>query len=157
MKAFGRHNLSGVVGSTYEQNDVIEATVEASDFASDLQLNVTSGTKKTTTSSTNNSRLNGYFARVAYDFDSKYLFEVSGRRDGSSRFAENNKYEFWALSGGWNIANEEFMSNVKLFSDLKLRASELVVMIVLVILRFSLYSGGTDGAYNGAPGFNNTT
>jgi hypothetical protein len=41
-----------------------------------------------------------------------------------SRFAENNKYgEFWALSGGWNIANEEFMSNVKLFSDLKLRAS----------------------------------
>jgi hypothetical protein len=42
-KSFGRHNLSGVVGSTYEQNDVIEATVEASDFASDLQLNVTSG------------------------------------------------------------------------------------------------------------------
>jgi hypothetical protein len=34
-KAFGRHNLSGVVGSTYEQNDVIE-TVEASDFASDF-------------------------------------------------------------------------------------------------------------------------
>jgi hypothetical protein len=34
-KSFGRHNLSGVVGSTYEQNDVIE-TVEASDFASDL-------------------------------------------------------------------------------------------------------------------------
>jgi hypothetical protein len=32
-KSFGRHNLSGVVGSTYEQNDVIEATVEASDFA----------------------------------------------------------------------------------------------------------------------------
>jgi hypothetical protein len=50
-----------------------------------------------------------------HDFDSKYLFEVSGRRDGSSRFAENNKYgEFWALSGGWNIANEEFMSNVKI-------------------------------------------
>jgi hypothetical protein len=34
-------------------------------------------------------------------------------------FAENRKYgEFWAVSGGWNIANEEFMSNVKLFSDL---------------------------------------
>jgi hypothetical protein len=84
-KSFGRHNLSGVVGSTYEQNDVIEATVEASDFASDLQLNVTGCYKTTTDSRTNNSRLNGYFAR-AYDFDSKYLFEVSGRRDGSSRF-----------------------------------------------------------------------
>jgi TonB-linked SusC/RagA family outer membrane protein len=124
-KAFDRHNLSGVVGSTYEQNDITSATVSATGFASDLQLNVISGaTKVTTSSSTANSRLNGYFARVAYDFDSKYLFEVSGRRDGSSRFADKYKYgEFWALSGGWNIANEEFMSNVKLISDLKLRAS----------------------------------
>jgi TonB-linked SusC/RagA family outer membrane protein len=159
-KAFGRHSLSGVVGSTYEQNDVIQATVEAIDFASDLQLNVTSGATKTTTDSrTNNSRLNGYFARVAYDFDSKYLFEVSGRRDGSSRFAENNKYgEFWALSGGWNIANEEFMSNVKLFSDLKLRASIGTSGNDRVgdFAFFPLYSGGTAGAYNGAPGFNLT-
>jgi hypothetical protein len=43
MKAFGRHNLSGVVGSTYEQNDITSATVQASGFASDLQLNVISG------------------------------------------------------------------------------------------------------------------
>ena len=159
-KAFGKHNVSGVVGSTYEQNDVISATVEATGFASDLQLNVTSGaTKTTTTSATGNSRLNGYFARVAYDFDSKYLLEVSGRRDGSSRFAENKKYgEFWALSGGWNVANEEFMSNVTLFSDLKLRASigtggnDRVGDFAF----FALYSGGTGGAYNGTPGFNYT-
>jgi TonB-linked SusC/RagA family outer membrane protein len=159
-KAFGRHNLSGVLGSTYEQNNVMQATVAAIDFASDLQLNVTSGATKTTTDSrTNDSRLNGYFARVAYDFDSKYLFEVSGRRDGSSRFAENNKYgEFWALSGGWNIANEEFMTNVKLFSDLKLRASIGTSGNDRVgdFAFFPLYSGGTGGAYNGAPGFNLT-
>ena len=159
-KAFGKHNLSGVVGSTYEQNDVISATVSATGFASDLQLNVISGAVKgTTSSSTVNSRLNGYFARFAYDFDSKYLLEVSGRRDGSSRFAENRKYgEFWALSGGWNIANEEFMSNIELFSDLKLRASigtggnDRVGDFAF----FPLYTGGTGGAYNGAPGFNYT-
>lgn len=159
-KAFGRHNVSGVLGSAYEQNNITSATVSATGFASDLQLNVISGaTKVTTSSSTENSRLNGYFARFAYDFDSKYLLEVSGRRDGSSRFAENNKYgEFWALSGGWSIANENFMSNVDLISDLKLRASigtggnDRVGDFAF----FALYSGGTAGAYNGAPGFTNT-
>ncbi|MFV8354138.1 SusC/RagA family TonB-linked outer membrane protein [Flavobacterium sp. XS1P32] len=159
-KAFGKHNVSGVLGSTYEQNDIISATVEATGFASDLQLNVLSGATKTTTDSrTFNSRLNGYFARLAYDFDSKYLVEVSGRRDGSSRFAENRKYgEFWAVSGGWNISNEEFMSNVKLFSELKLRASIGTTGNDRVndFAFFPLYTGGTGGAYNGTPGFNYT-
>jgi TonB-linked SusC/RagA family outer membrane protein len=159
-KTIDKHSLSGILGTTYEQNDITSATVEAINFASDLQLNVISGAEKTTTSSsTQNSRLNGYFARVAYDFDSKYLFEASGRRDGSSRFAENKKFgNFWALSGGWNMINEEFMSNVNFFSDLKLRASigtngnDRVGDFAF----FPLYSGGTGGAYNGAPGFTNT-
>jgi TonB-linked SusC/RagA family outer membrane protein len=159
-KTIAEHSLSGILGTSYEQNDITSATVEAINFASDLQLNVISGAEKTTTSSsTQNSRLNGYFARVAYDFDSKYLFEASGRRDGSSRFAENKKFgNFWALSGGWNMINEEFMSNANFFSDLKLRASigtngnDRVGDFAF----FPLYSGGTGGAYNGAPGFTNT-
>ncbi|MFV8359373.1 SusC/RagA family TonB-linked outer membrane protein [Flavobacterium sp. LS1P3] len=159
-KTIAKHSLSGILGTTYEQNDITRAAVEAINFASDLQLNIDSGSEKTTTSSrTQNSRLNGYFARVAYDFDSKYLFEASGRRDGSSRFAENKKFgNFWALSGGWNLINEDFMSNVNFFSDLKLRASigtngnDRVGDFAF----FPLYAGGTGGAYNGAPGFTNT-
>jgi hypothetical protein len=42
MRSFGRHNLSGVVGSTYEQNDIISQQLKLG-FASDLQLNVISG------------------------------------------------------------------------------------------------------------------
>ena len=159
-KTVAKHSFSGVVGSTYEQNDITSAAVSAINFASDLQLNVISGAEKTTTtSSTLNSRLNGYFARVAYDFDQKYLFEASGRRDGSSRFAENKKFgNFWALSAGWNIINEEFMSNVNFLSDLKLRGSigtngnDRVGDFAF----FPLYSGGVNGAYNNNPGFTNT-
>jgi TonB-linked SusC/RagA family outer membrane protein len=159
-KSIASHTFSGIVGSTYEQNDITSAAVSAINFASDLQLNVISGAEKqTTTSSTLNSRLNGYFARFSYDFDQKYLLEASGRRDGSSRFAENKKYgNFWALSGGWNVINEEFMSNSNFFSDLKLRASigtngnDRVGDFAF----FPLYAGGVAGAYNSNPGFTNT-
>jgi len=159
-KSFDKHSFSGVVGTAYEQNDITRAAVSAINFASDLQLNVISGAEKqTTTSQTQNSRLNGYFARFAYDFDQKYLFEASGRRDGSSRFAQDRKYgNFWALSAGWNLINEEFMTNVNFISDLKIRSSigtngnDRVGDFAF----FPLYAGGTNGAYNNSPGFTNT-
>ncbi|RTY98584.1 SusC/RagA family TonB-linked outer membrane protein [Flavobacterium sp. RSP49] len=159
-KSINKHSFSGVLGTAYEQNDITRAAVSAINFASDLQLNVISGAEKiTTTSQTQNSRLNGYFARVAYDFDSKYLLEASGRRDGSSRFAQDSKYgNFWALSAGWNVINEEFMSNVNFISDLKLRGSIGTNGNDRVgdFSFFPLYEGGRNGAYNNNPGFTNT-
>lgn len=65
----------------------------------------------------------GYIARVNYDYDDKYLFAVSGRRDGSSRFGSNNRWgNFYSVALGWNIAKEDFMKD-SVFSTLKLRAS----------------------------------
>jgi TonB-linked SusC/RagA family outer membrane protein len=59
-----------------------------------------------------------------YRFKDRYLFEVSGRRDGSSRFNEGEKYgNFWAVSGGWIISDESFLSNIKTIDLLKLTAS----------------------------------
>jgi TonB-dependent starch-binding outer membrane protein SusC len=65
----------------------------------------------------------GYVARINYDFDDKYLFAISGRRDGSSRFGSNNRWgNFYSVAVGWNIAKESFMAN-SAFSILKLRGS----------------------------------
>jgi TonB-dependent starch-binding outer membrane protein SusC len=64
------------------------------------------------------------FGRLNYSYKDKYLFTASIRRDGSSKFAPNNRYGiFPALSAAWRITEESFMDNQKLFSDLKLRAS----------------------------------
>lgn len=65
------------------------------------------------------------FARATYDFKSKYLFTANIRRDGSSRFAENNKWgNFPSLSVGWRFSDENFMSMVKpALEDGKLRIS----------------------------------
>mgnify|MGYP002425854832 CR=1 FL=1 len=70
-------------------------------------------------------RLASYFARGSYNYDGKYMAEVTVRRDGSSRFGANHKYgTFPSVSAGWNIHRENFMEPTRSWlSNLKLRAS----------------------------------
>ena len=65
-----------------------------------------------------------FFGRINYAFKDKYLLTLVGRSDGSSRFSEGNKYEFYpSVAGAWKITEEPFMQSQTLFQDLKLRAS----------------------------------
>ena len=67
----------------------------------------------------------GSFFRLNYIYDKRYLLEVNGRYDGTSRFPANDRYAFSpSISAGWNIAEEAFMQNLKnTINELKLRAS----------------------------------
>lgn len=66
----------------------------------------------------------GYFARLNYDYNNKYMLSASVRLDKSSRFSpENNKGVFWSIGGGWNISKEDFLKGSSFVNDLKLRAS----------------------------------
>ncbi|MCX2484186.1 SusC/RagA family TonB-linked outer membrane protein [Pedobacter sp. MR2016-24] len=61
--------------------------------------------------------------RANYIYNDKYMLTLTGRRDGSSRLGEGNKWkEYPAVSAGWSITNEEFMKELKVISNLKLRA-----------------------------------
>ncbi|MES1214292.1 MAG: TonB-dependent receptor [Bacteroidota bacterium] len=63
-------------------------------------------------------------SKAEVTFFNKYSISGSVRRDGSSRFGENNRYgTFWSVGGAWNIDQEKFMSNISTLSLLKLRAS----------------------------------
>lgn len=70
-------------------------------------------------------RMSSLFGRVSYNYDERYMFQATVRRDGSSRFGTNNKYgTFPSFSAGWNITNEKFMENTRSWlSNLKLRGS----------------------------------
>ncbi|MBS4056222.1 MAG: SusC/RagA family TonB-linked outer membrane protein [Bacteroidales bacterium] len=69
------------------------------------------------------SRLIGMFGRVQYNFNSTYYASASIRRDGSTKFGENNRWGWFPTAAlGWSIHNEEFMSQVKWVDQLKLRA-----------------------------------
>lgn len=73
----------------------------------------------------NFTALASYFARVDYNYDEKYMFQATVRRDGSSNFGPNHKWAtFPAISVGWNVTNEPFMEGrPDWFNALKLRAS----------------------------------
>ncbi|MEN7547516.1 TonB-dependent receptor [Rapidithrix thailandica] len=71
----------------------------------------------------NRSALFSLFGRLEYMFKGKYLLNATFRRDGSSKFGENNRYaNFPAVGVGWRISEEPFMASVGWVSDLKLRA-----------------------------------
>ncbi|AWW29521.1 TonB-dependent receptor [Echinicola strongylocentroti] len=70
--------------------------------------------------------LSGLMARGQYNYDDRYLFSASYRRDGSSNFGPNNKYgDFFGASAGWNISEEAFFKNAQLsfVDNLKIRGS----------------------------------
>lgn len=80
-------------------------------------------TPLTTTGAKSIYTLNSFAGMLDYDYSKKYFVSASIRRDGSSRFGEDNKYgNFWSVSGGWNIAKEDFLADSKL-NTFKLRAS----------------------------------
>jgi TonB-linked SusC/RagA family outer membrane protein len=75
----------------------------------------------------NATRTAGYVFRVNYDYDKKYLAEISGRYDGSYKFSGNVSNKRWgffpAISLGWRISKENFMKDINFIDELKLRAS----------------------------------
>jgi iron complex outermembrane receptor protein len=70
------------------------------------------------------NELQSYFGRLNYNFDDKYLLTASLRADGSTRFGENNKYGYFpSFALGWNLDNENFISEVDDIDQLKFRMS----------------------------------
>jgi TonB-linked SusC/RagA family outer membrane protein len=71
-----------------------------------------------------NDAFAGYIGRISYDFKQKYLFTATVRRDGTARFAPENRWgTFPSFSAAWRITEESFMSGISFLSDLKIRGS----------------------------------
>lgn len=68
--------------------------------------------------------INSFFSRVNYAFANKYLIEGTLRADGSSRYAKGHRWGWFpGVSAAWRIGEEQFMKNIDIFDDLKVRAS----------------------------------
>ena len=86
-------------------------------------VNQVSNTNSFLQSTTNEYNRIGYLGRINYNYDEKYIFAASLRRDASSRFGINNRWgTFPSLAAGWNIAKENFFADSS-FNTLKLRGS----------------------------------
>ena len=126
------HNLKVMAGfnvETYLYKNITASGQNLSDeYLNDLSLVTPDDTGATVTSVTGGQSeyaLMGFFGRVNYDYKGRYLFEASGRYDGSSRFAAGHRWGFFpSASAGWRISEEPFFKNAKrTVNNLKLRGS----------------------------------
>ena len=69
--------------------------------------------------------IRGAFMRFKYDYKGKYLFEMNGRYDGTSKFPHSSRFGFFpSFAGGWRISEENFMSSTRNWlNDLKVRVN----------------------------------
>ena len=126
-KEFGDHSVGALVGYTRQTDEFKRRGSRISGFASDefATNNLDAGTERLESSSTfRETGLESVLFRANYGFQSKYLLTLSGRADGSSVFARNNKWAFFPSAAvAWRVIEEGFMSNSSVVSDLKVRAS----------------------------------
>jgi TonB-linked SusC/RagA family outer membrane protein len=124
-KVIGKHDISTVAGIEF-QNLYTKATSLNGinvPFGDILNYNLLLPADITVTERDETISRRSVFGRINYAYDNRYMFSVSLRRDGDSRFGVNNRYQsFPALSVGWNVHNESFY-NSDLLSNLKLRFS----------------------------------
>nr|MBI1232279.1 SusC/RagA family TonB-linked outer membrane protein [Cytophagales bacterium] len=121
----GLHNLSATLGYSLYQRDNYTLLAEGRGAATDLIPTLNASGEPVRVSSTKGKQLIlGYFGRINYDFDNRFLISVSARYDGASNLGREYKWGFFpGISGGWNIHNESFWNKPLLIDRLKVRAS----------------------------------
>lgn len=128
-KEFGDHSINAVAGLSYEDNWHRGANAYGEEIAKDGAGNyfwVLNAAQKNqrVSGAEEQSILYSEFLRVNYEFADKYLLQLSGRADHSSRFNSDNRTAFFpAASVGWKIHEESFMEDLEDISQLKFRAS----------------------------------
>ncbi|HTN38988.1 MAG TPA: TonB-dependent receptor [Arachidicoccus sp.] len=119
------HNLSLMVGSSYDNFTVIDFSASMTGYLDGTLTALDAGTERYATSGNSTKDvLESYFGRVSYDYQGKYLLDGTFRYDGSSRFKEGNRWgSFPAVSVGWRLDKENFFPWKNVFNLFKLRGS----------------------------------
>lgn len=129
-KNFGHHHFKVMAG--FNQESSYQETLDAYSYNQAVidvpAMGSGTGTIKTTDSYSEYAVRGGFF-RVNYNYQDKYLLEVNGRYDGSSKFPKSSRFGFFpSVSAGWQIAQESFMESTHDWLDgLKVRASYGVI------------------------------
>jgi len=123
--SFGKHTVDALLG--HENYNLVSNTLDGSRSQQILDGNYELINFTTTTNLTSQydiRRVEGFFSRLNYDFDSKYFLSVSARRDGSSKFYTDKRWgTFYSASAAWRLDQEDFIKELPFIDNLKLRSS----------------------------------
>ncbi len=138
-KEFGKHSIDAVAGYTMQNTTSDGFSLSGANLLRDgsnfwyiqpSYIYDPANNVNTINSILEQVDLNQYYSmvsflvRVNYVFNKKYILTATFRSDGSSKFAENNRYaSFPSFALGWNVSQERFMKNIQWLNKLKIRAS----------------------------------
>ncbi|WP_223815352.1 SusC/RagA family TonB-linked outer membrane protein [Sphingobacterium litopenaei] len=121
------HDINALIGYNVESSKtkLLRAQRDGILVESKPDFNLMDGLNYNITGGGNEWAYLGLFYRFNYAYDNKYLLELNGRYDGSSKFPSHQRYGFFpSVSAGWVLSNEQFFESAKpTFSNLKFRAS----------------------------------
>lgn len=114
---FDKHNISAMVGTSAEKDryEYVGASKQGMVNNDKSQQIINAGTENPGASGYYSiNTLNSYFGRVFYSYDNRYMVTANLRWDGSSKFADGNRWGFFpSVSGGWNFSEEHFLESCK--------------------------------------------
>lgn len=126
IKKIGPGKLDVLIGNTWQDNTGNGILVSANNYSNDVLLGSISAAGLTYSSNLfNQYRYEGTYGRINYNLDGKYILNLSGRRDGSSRFGPDNRFSnFGAIGAAWVFSEENFIKDKLTFLSFgKLRGS----------------------------------
>ncbi|MGG1922130.1 SusC/RagA family TonB-linked outer membrane protein [Chryseobacterium sp. NRRL B-14798] len=122
----GRHALDVLVGTTFQRDTGNQGSMIGIGFESNAFIeNIGAARTRIITDQIKTEyRYAAFFGRVNYQYAGRYILNMTGRRDGSSRFGPSNKFaNFGAVGAAWIFSQEGFLKNKKWLSFGKLRSS----------------------------------
>ncbi len=125
-RIIGRGKLSALVGTTFQSQQGNQLVQYARGFTSNSLIYDLSSASTITTNVSEESeyKYQAFFGRINYNWQEKYIVNLTGRRDGSSRFGPGKQFaNFGALGVAWLFSRENFLANNGILSFGKLRAS----------------------------------
>lgn len=126
QKSFGQHRLIFLAGSTFQSQGSESLHQIATGFTNESQMdNIAAATNIFSTYGNATYRYSAIFSRINYNYKDTYLLNITGRRDGSSRFGPGKQFaNFGALGAAWIFSNINFVKdNLQVLSFGKLRTS----------------------------------
>ncbi|MCU7618470.1 SusC/RagA family TonB-linked outer membrane protein [Chryseobacterium sp. PBS4-4] len=120
------HKINIIVGGTLQQDSFERGSMTGTGFESNVFIrNIAAAKTKTFGDQLETEyKYTAVFGRVNYQYDGKYIVNLTGRRDGSSRFGPNNRFaNFGAIGAAWLFSKETLFKNIDWLSFAKLRGS----------------------------------
>ncbi len=118
-----KHNIDFLLGYSAQKYKQDYVYGQGNTFADDEIRYISAAINKTASAGAEEWSLASIFSRLNYNYNGKYLLSASFRRDGCSRFGQNNLWgSFPSVSAGWIVSEEEFAKDLPVLSYLKLRA-----------------------------------